>query len=90
MWGWIKNTARQIWDGVGGGTTPRNGLRWLFHRLIGIFELIWSWLGWIPKKKLRVKVVIRPDDNNMLVATGAFDPSHAAAWKTGAWHQTQV
>lgn len=70
MWGWIKNTAKKIGRGVSGflGLLGQ-GIGWIIFRFLGIPELIISLLGFKPRKKLRLKVLILHDANHKPVAS---------------------
>ena len=72
MWGWVKNTVRSIGHGVSGGLAFLfRGLGYLIHRIFGIPELVISLIGFKPGKKMRLKVLILRDANNMPVASVA-------------------
>jgi hypothetical protein len=65
MWGWIKRTARSIGRGISGALSfLGNGFFYGLHRLFGIPELIVSLLGFKPRKKMRLKVLILRDAKN--------------------------
>jgi hypothetical protein len=72
MWGFIKKVGRAIRDGIGGTvSTLWNGLKWAIHRIFGIFEMIGSFFGFMPTKKLKVKVVILLDAQKQPIASRA-------------------
>lgn len=72
MWGWIKSTASSVWNGVSGGLSwVGRGLGWFFHRILGLGELLISLLGFRPKKKMRLKVlVLRASNRDPLALVG--------------------
>lgn len=84
MWDFIKDVGRAIWDGITGvGNSLWNGFKWLIHRLIGLLELLGSLFGFMPRKKLRVKVVILLDKNKKpLASREVVDDVVARATKT--------
>ena len=72
MWGFIKDLAGSVWDGLTGTLSSLwNLVTWVIHRVIGLLELIWSLLGFKPAKKLRVKVIILLDAHGQPVASRA-------------------
>jgi hypothetical protein len=64
MLGFLGGLARSIWGGlVGAFDTLWHGATWLANRLFWWFDFIGSLVGFMPEKKLRVRVSILLDAN---------------------------
>jgi hypothetical protein len=72
VWGWLKDAARAVWDGLWGVASSLFGiLKWAAQRGAGFLEFITSYFGFMPEKKLRVHVVILPDTNRKPIGSRA-------------------
>jgi hypothetical protein len=69
MWGWIKDAASAVWNGVRGlGNLAWQGLWWLVNTVIGLLDGLLTLLGIMPWKKIRVQGVVLLDEKREPVA----------------------
>lgn len=75
LWSKIKKAAKKAWKAV--KSVVRQVVRVVVEivsRVIGIFDLLFGFIGW-PPKKLRLHIFILSDDKGPLMAPGDLDSS---------------